>query len=54
MQDLISKQRIASKCQALSGLMDERMSQQWAAAEAAACSWGAVPAVSEVERGYEA
>ena len=31
----------------LSGLMDERMSRQWAAAEAAAYGWGGVRAVSE-------
>ena len=42
-----SKQRIAAKYLALSGLMDERMSRQWAAAEAAASGWGGVHAVSE-------
>ena len=47
MQDSISKQRIAAKYQALSGLMDERMSRQWAAAEAVAYGWGGVRAVSE-------
>src|SRR5512147_3043840 len=47
MQDSISKQRIAAKYQVLSGLMDERMSRQWAAAEAAAYGWGGVRAVSE-------
>src|SRR4051794_34843036 len=47
MQDLISKQRIASKYQALSGLMDERMSRLWAAAEASAYGWGGMRAVSE-------
>ena len=40
MQDSTSKQRIAVKYLALSGLMDERMSRQWAAAEAAAYGWG--------------
>src|SRR3954453_19461555 len=40
MQDSTSKQRIATKYQALSGLMDERISRQWAAAEAAAHPWG--------------
>jgi hypothetical protein len=47
MQDSISKRRIAVKYQSLSGLMDERMSRQWAAAEAAAYGWGGVRAVSE-------
>src|SRR4051812_10076273 len=47
MQDVTTRQRIASKYQALSGLMDERMSRQWAAAEAAAYGWGGVRAVSE-------
>jgi hypothetical protein len=47
MQDATSKQRIAAKYQALSGLMDERMSRQWAAAEAVAYGWGGVRAVSE-------
>src|SRR5262245_65625088 len=47
MQDSTARQRIASKYQALSGLMDERMSRQWAAAEAAAYGWGGVRAVSE-------
>src|SRR5512147_2695783 len=47
MQDSTSKQRIAAKYQALSGPMDERMSRQWAAAEAAAYGWGGVRAVSE-------
>jgi DDE family transposase len=47
MQDSTSKQRIAAKYLALSGLMDERMSRQWAAAEAAAYGWGGVRAVSE-------
>jgi hypothetical protein len=47
MRDSISKQRIAAKYQALSDLMDERMSRQWAAAEAAAYGWGGVRAVSE-------
>src|SRR6185437_5039931 len=47
MQDSTSKQQIATKYQALSGLMDERMSRQWAAAEAAAYGWGGVRAVSE-------
>src|SRR3954467_11001456 len=46
MQDSISQQRIAAKYQSLSGLMDERMSRQWAAAEAAAYGWGGVRAVS--------
>src|SRR3954466_8573176 len=46
MQDLTTKQRIAAKYQALSGLMDERVSRQWAAAEAAAYGWGGVRAVS--------
>ena len=47
MQDSTSKQRIAAKYLALSGLMDERMSRQWAAAGAAAYGWGGVRAVSE-------
>src|ERR1700752_2307930 len=47
MQDLTTRQRIASKYHSLSGLMDERMSRQWAAAEAAAYGWGGVRAVSE-------
>ena len=47
MQDLTIKQRITAKYQSLSGLMDERMSRQWAAAEAAAYGWGGVRAVSE-------
>ncbi len=47
MQDSITKQRIAAKYQALLGLMDERMSRQWAAAEVAAHCWGGVRAVSE-------
>ena len=47
MQDSTSKQRIAAKYLALSGLMDERMSRQWAAAEATAYGWGGVRAVSE-------
>src|SRR5512144_1430966 len=47
MQDSISKQRIATKYRALAGLLDERMSRQWAAAEAAAYGWGGVRAVSE-------
>src|SRR6185437_6096547 len=47
MQDSTSKQQIATKYQALSGLMDERMSRQWAAAEAAAYGRGGVRAVSE-------
>src|SRR4051794_4641527 len=47
MQDSTTKQRIAVKFQALVGLMDERMSRQWAAAEAAAYGWGGVRAVSE-------
>jgi hypothetical protein len=47
MQDLTTRQQIASKYYALSGLMDERMSRQWAAAEAAAYGWGGVRAVSE-------
>src|SRR3954447_20811077 len=46
MQDSISIQRIAIKYLALSGLMDERMSRQWAAAEATAYGWGGVRAVS--------
>src|SRR4051812_36828486 len=47
MQDSQIKQRIAAKYRALSGLMDERMSRQWAAAEAAAYGWGGIRAVSE-------
>src|SRR6516165_10744043 len=47
MQDSSSKQQIAAKYQSLSGLMDERMSRQWAAAEAAAYGWGGVRVVSE-------
>ncbi len=47
MQDSISKRRIATKYRALAGLMDERMSRQWAAAEAAAYGWGGMRAVSE-------
>ena len=47
MQDSISKQRIATKYRALAALLDERMSRQWAAAEAAAYGWGGVSAVSE-------
>jgi Rhodopirellula transposase DDE domain len=47
MQDSISKQRISAKYLALTGLMDERVSRQWAAAEAAAYGWGGVRAVSE-------
>ena len=46
MQDSIGIQRIAIKYLALSGLMDERMSRQWAAAEATAYGWGGVRAVS--------
>src|SRR5947199_1328012 len=46
MQDSISIHRIATKYLALSGLMDERMSRQWAAAEATAYGWGGVRAVS--------
>ena len=46
MQDSLSIQRIATKFLALSGLMDERMSRQWAAAEATAYGWGGVRAVS--------
>jgi hypothetical protein len=47
MQDSTTSQRIASKYHSLSGLMDERMSRQWAAAEAAAYGWDGVRAVSE-------
>ena len=47
MQDSISKRRIAAKYQSLSGLMNERMSRQWAAVEAAAYGRGGVRAVSE-------
>jgi hypothetical protein len=47
MQDPSSKQRIAIKYRALTGLMDERISRQWAAAEAAAYGWGGLRAVSE-------
>jgi hypothetical protein len=47
MQDATSKRWIAAKYRALSGLMDERVSRQWAAAEAAAYGWGGVRAVSE-------
>jgi hypothetical protein len=47
MQDPSSKQRIAMKYRALTGLMDERVSRQWAAAEAAAYGWGGLRAVSE-------
>ncbi len=47
MQDPSSKQRIAIKYRALTGLMDERVSRQWAAAEAAAYGWGGLRAVSE-------
>src|SRR5947199_10192741 len=46
MQDSTTKQRIAVKFQALVGVMDERMSRQWAAAEATAYGWGGVRAVS--------
>jgi hypothetical protein len=46
MQDSNSIHRIAAKYLALSGLMDERMSRQWAAAEATAYGWGGVRAVS--------
>lgn len=46
MQDSISIQRIATKYLALSGLMDERMSRRWAAAEATGYGWGGVRAVS--------
>jgi hypothetical protein len=45
-QDSNSIHRIAAKYLALSGLMDERMSRQWAAAEATAYGWGGVRAVS--------
>ena len=47
MQYSTIKQRIAAKYQALSRLMDERMSRQWAAAEAVAYGWGGMRAVSE-------
>ncbi|WP_148592451.1 ISAzo13 family transposase [Aquisphaera giovannonii] len=47
MQDSTTKQRIAVKFHDLAGLMDERMSRQWAAAEASAYGWGGVRAVSE-------
>jgi hypothetical protein len=47
MQDPISKRRISAKYRALSGLMDEGVSRQWAAAEASAYGWGGVRAVSE-------
>src|SRR4051795_2420465 len=46
MQDSINIQRIATKHRALAGLMDERISRQWAAAEARAYGWGGVRAVS--------
>jgi hypothetical protein len=46
MQDSNSIHRIAAKYLALSGLMDERMSRQRAAAEATAYGWGGVRAVS--------
>ena len=45
MQDSISIHGIA-QVPALAGLMDERMSRQWAAAEAKAYGWGGVRAVS--------
>jgi len=47
MQDASTKQRIKAKYQSLAGLMDERMSRQWAATEATAYGWGGVRAVSE-------
>ncbi len=47
MQDSHSKQQIATKYRALSGLMDERMSRQWAAAESAVYGWGGIRAVSK-------
>lgn len=47
MQDAIFKQRITAKYQSLAGLMDERMTRQWAATEATAYGWGGVRAVSE-------
>jgi hypothetical protein len=46
MQYSNSIHRIAAKYLALSGLMDERMSRQRAAAEATAYGWGGVRAVS--------
>jgi hypothetical protein len=47
MQDATLKQRITAKYYSLAGLMDERMTRQWAAAEAEAYGWGGVRAVSE-------
>jgi hypothetical protein len=39
-------QQVGTKYRALSPLMDERMRRQWAAAEARACGWGGLQAVS--------
>ncbi|MFH0983299.1 MAG: ISAzo13 family transposase [Planctomycetota bacterium] len=46
MQDASTVERIRQKYRALSGVMDERMRRQWAAAEAGAVGWGGVTAVS--------
>jgi hypothetical protein len=46
MQDASTVERIRQKYRALSGVMDERMRRQWAAAEASVVGWGGVTAVS--------
>jgi len=46
MQDASTVEGIRQKYRALSGVMDERMRRQWAAAEAGAVGWGGVTAVS--------
>ena len=46
MRDASTVERIGRKYRALSGVMDERMRRQWAAAEAGAVGWGGVTAVS--------
>ena len=46
MRNVADIQQVGTKYRALSPLMDERMRRQWAAAEARACGWGGLQAVS--------